>query len=136
MSSLENQEYWLGLRINGERYALPASHVHSVFLSPEIEQSIKDLKISGVVVHEGEPVYLRNHFQLLKPQRGAQNATVWQQTLRHDRAPWVVVLKEGGNDKGLGFRVNAIVGPFHISTFPETQFLHYNGSDFHCVEVL
>jgi hypothetical protein len=79
MSSLENQEYWLGLRINGERYALPASLVHSVFLCPEVEQSIKDLKISGVVVHEGEPVYLRNHFQLLKTSLGANGMADWQQ---------------------------------------------------------
>ena len=135
MSSLENQEYWLGLRINGERYALPASHVHSVFLCPEVEQSIKDLKISGVVVHEGEPVYLRNHFQLLKTGLGANGMADWQQALKREQAPWVVVLKDGAN-KGLGFRVNNIVGPFHSSTFPEAAFLHYNGSDFHLVEVL
>jgi chemotaxis protein histidine kinase CheA len=135
MSSLENQDYWLGVRINHERYALPASHVHSVFLCPEAEQSIKDLKISGVVVHEGEPVYLRNHFQLLKTSLGANSGAAWQQVLKRDQAPWVVVLKEGP-DKGLGFRVNNIVGPFHCSTFPEAAFLHYNGSDFHLVEVL
>jgi chemotaxis signal transduction protein len=135
MSSLENQEYWLGLRINGERYALPASLVHSVFLCPEAEQSIKDLKISGVVVHEGEPVYLRNHFQLLRTTQRVESMTPWQQVLKRHQAPWVVVLKDGA-DKSLGFRVNNIVGPFHASTFPETAFLHYNGSDFHLVEVL
>ncbi len=135
MSSLENQEYWLGLRINGERYALPASLVHSVFLCPEAEQSIKDLKISGVVVHEGEPVYLRNHFQLLRTGQRVENMAPWQQVLKRDHAPWVVVLKDG-IDKGLGFRVNNIVGPFHAFIFPETPFLHYNGSDFHLVGVL
>ena len=118
MSSLENQEYWLGLRINGERYALPAAHVHSVFLCPEAEQSIKDLKISGVVVHEGEPVYLRNHFQLLRTSRGVEGMAPWQQVLKRDHAPWV------------------IVGPCHSPAFPETPFLHHNGSDFHLVEVL
>lgn len=135
MSSLENQEYWLGLRINGERYALPASLVHSVFLCPEAEQSIKDLKISGVVVHEGEPVYLRNHFQLLRTAQRVESMAPWQQVLKRDQAPWVVVLKDGA-DKSLGFRVNNIVGPFHASAFPESAFLHYNGSDFHLVEVL
>jgi hypothetical protein len=135
MSSLENQEYWLGLRINGERYALPASHVYSVFLCPEVEQSIKDLKIAGVVVHDGEPVYLRNHFQLLRTGRGVESMAHWQQVLKRDHAPWVVVLKDG-TDKGLGFRVNNIVGPFHSSVFPETPFLHHNGSDFYLVEVL
>ncbi|QWD64605.1 chemotaxis protein CheW [Polynucleobacter sp. MWH-UH2A] len=135
MNSLENQEYWLGLRIHGERYALPASHVYSVFLCPEAEQSIKDLKISGVVVHEGEPVYLRNHFQLLKTALGTGGGAAWQQAPKRDQAPWIVVLKDGA-DKGLGFRVNNIVGPFHCSTFPEAAFLHYNGSDFHLVEVL
>ena len=135
MSSLENQEYWLGLRINGERYALPASLVHSVFLCPQVEQSIKDLKISGVVVHEGEPVYLRNHFQLLKTGQRVESMTPWQQVLKREHAQWVVVLKDG-TDKGLGFRVNNIVGPFHSSAFPEAPFLHYNGSDFHLVEVL
>ena len=135
MSSLENQEYWLGLRINGERYALPASHVYSVFLCPEVEQSIKDLKIAGVVVHDGEPVYLRNHFQLLRTGRGVESMAHWQQVLKRDHAPWVVVLKDGA-DKGLGFRVNNIVGPFHSPAFPETPFLHHNGSDFYLVEVL
>jgi hypothetical protein len=135
MSSIENQEYWLGLRINGERYALPALHVHSVFLCPEAEQSIKELKISGVVVHEGEPVYLRNHFQLLRIGRGIEGIAPWQQVLKREHAPWVVVLKDGV-DKGLGFRVNNIVGPFHSSVFPETPFLHHNGLDFHLVEVL
>ena len=135
MSSLDNQEYWLGLRINGERYALAASHVFCVFLCPEVEQSIKDLKISGVVVHEGEPVYLRNHFQLLRTGRGVESMAHWQQVLKRDHAPWVVVLKDG-TDKGLGFRVNNIVGPFHSSAFPETPFLHHNGSDFYLVEVL
>ena len=43
MSNLENPEYWLGMRINGERYVLPASSVQSVFLYPEAEQSLKDL---------------------------------------------------------------------------------------------
>jgi hypothetical protein len=135
MSSLENQEYWLGLRINGERYALPASLVHSVFLCPQVEQSIKDLRISGVVVHEGEPVYLRNHFQLLKTGQRVESITAWQQVLKREHAQWVVVLKDG-TDKGLCFRVNNIVGPFHSSAFPEAPFLHYNGSDFHLVEVL
>jgi chemotaxis signal transduction protein len=135
MNSLENQEYWLGLRINGERYALPASHVYSVFLCPALEQSIKDLKISGVVVHEGEPVFLRNHFQLLKTSPGVYSMAAWQQSLKRDQAPWVVVLKDG-SDKGLGFRVNNIVGPFHSAIFPEAAFLHYNGSDFHLVGVL
>lgn len=135
MNSLENQDYWLGLRINNERYALSASHIHTVFLHPEPEQSIKELKISGVVVHDGEPVYLRNHFQLLKTGRRIESAAPWQQVLKRDHAPWIVVLKEG-LDRGLGFRVNNIVGPFHCPVSPQSPFLQYNGSDFYLVEVL
>ena len=135
MNSLENQDYWLGLRINGERYALAASQVHSVFLYPEPEQSIKELKISGVVVHDGEPVYLRNHFQLLKTGRAIEGAAPWQQVLRREHAPWVVVLKDGV-ERGLGFRVNNIVGPFLSTVAPQSPFLEYNGSDFYLVEVL
>ena len=135
MNSLENRDYWLGLRINNERYALPASHVHTVFLHPEPEQSIKELKISGVVVHDGEPVYLRNHFQLLKAGRGIESAIPWQQVLKRDHAPWIVVLKDGSG-RGLGFRVNNIVGPFHCAVALESPFLQYNGSDFYLVGVL
>jgi hypothetical protein len=135
MSPLENHDYWLGLRINGERYALPASQVHTVFLHSEPEQSIKELKISGVVVHEGEPVYLRNHFQLLKSGRGIENSAPWRQVLKREHAPWIVVLRDGG-ERGLGFRVNNIVGPFHSPVVPHTPFLHYNGLDFYLVEVI
>ena len=135
MNQLDNQEYWLGLRINGERYAIPASLVHSVFLHPESEQSVKDLRISGVVVYEGEPVYLRNHFQLLRYKRRPDNVAHWQQVLKQDSAPWVVVLKDGA-DKSLGFRVNNIVGPFHVHGIQETPFLQHNGTDFHLLEVL
>ena len=135
MSSLENQDYWLGLRINGERYALPASQVHTVFLHSEQEQSIKELKITGVVVHEGEPVYMRNHFQLLKTGRAIESAAPWQQVLKREQAPWIVVLKDDG-ERGLGFRVNNIVGPFHSLVDSHSPFLQYNGSDFYLVEVL
>jgi chemotaxis signal transduction protein len=135
MNALENQEYWLGLRIHGERYALPASQVHSVFLSPEPEQSIKDLKISGVVVYDGEPVYLRHHFQLLEASRGIENMSTWQQVLKRDHAPWIVVLKDG-EEKGLGFRVNNIVGPFHCTIAPQALFIQYNGSHFYLTEAL
>lgn len=134
MSSIENHGYWLGLRINGERYAMPASQVHSVFISPDPEQSIKDLKISGVVVHDGEPVYLRNHFQLLTAGR-SMDMTSWQQALRRDHAPWIVVLK-GGDTKGFGFRVNNIVGPFQCNIDNQALFIHHNGSNFHLVDVL
>jgi hypothetical protein len=135
MNALENEDYWLGLRINGERYALPASQVHTVFLHSEPEQAIKELKISGVVVHEGEPVYLRNHFLLLKPGRGVESAAPWQQVLKRENAPWIVVLKENG-EQGLGFRANNIVGPFHCSVTPHSPCLRYNGADFYLVEVL
>ena len=135
MSSPQNQDYWLGLRINGERYAMPASDVQTVFLHPEPEQLIKELKISGVVVYEGEPVFLRNHFQLLKAAKGIENAAPWQQVLKREQAPWIVVLKDDG-ERGLGFRVNNIVGPFQSSLAPHSPFLHYNGADFYLVEVL
>jgi hypothetical protein len=134
MSSTVNHGYWLGLRINGERYAVPASRVHSVFLSPDPEQSIKDLKISGVVVHDGEPVYLRNHFQLLIAGRGI-DMNSWQQVLKRDHAPWIVVLK-GGDTNGFGFRVNNIVGPFQGNLENQALFILHNGSNFHLVDVL
>ena len=133
MSNLENPEYWLGLRINGERYVLPASSVQSVFLYPEAEQSLKDLRISGVVVHEGAPVYLRNHFQVLRFNRRSENIADWQQVLKPGAAPWIVVLKDGLN-KGLGFRVNTISGPFHASVLSDSLFVHHNGIDHLLVE--
>ncbi len=133
MSNLENPEYWLGLRINGERYVLPASSVQSVFLYPEAEQSLKDLRISGVVVHEGAPVYLRNHFQVLRFNRRSENIADWQQVLKPGAAPWIVVLKDGLN-KGLGLRVNNISGPFHASVLSDSLFVHHNGIDHLLVE--
>ncbi len=133
MNNLENLEYWLGMRINGERYALPANLVQSVFLHPEAEQSLKDLRISGVVIHEGEPVYLRNHFQVLRFNRRSENIADWQQVLKTAAAPWVVVLKAGPN-KGLGFRVNNISGPFHASVLSDSLFVHHNGVDHLLVE--
>jgi hypothetical protein len=133
MNNLENLEYWLGMRINGERYALPANLVQSVFLHPEAEQSLKDLRISGVVIHEGEPVYLRNHFQVLRFNRRSENIADWQQVLKTVAAPWVVVLKAGPN-KGLGFRVNNISGPFHASVLSDSLFVHHNGVDHLLVE--
>ena len=133
MSNLENPEYWLGMRINGERYVLPASSVQSVFLYPEAEQSLKDLRISGVVVHEGAPVYLRNHFQVLRFNRRSENIADWQQVLKPGAAPWIVVLKDGRN-KGLGFSVNNISGPFHASVLSDSLFVHHNGIDHLLVE--
>lgn len=133
MNNTENPEYWLGMRINGERYALPASSVESVFLYPESEQSLKDLRISGVVVHEGAPVYLRNHFQILRFNRRSEHLSDWQQVLKSGNAPWIVVLKDGLN-KDLGFRVNNISGPFHASVLSDSLFVHHNGIDYLLLE--
>ena len=133
MNNTENSEYWLGMRINGERYVLPASSVESVFLHPESEQSLKDLRISGVVVHEGAPVYLRNHFQILRFNRRSEHLSDWQQVLKSGSAPWIVVLKDGLN-KDLGFRVNNIAGPFHASVLSDSLFVHHNGIDYLLVE--
>jgi hypothetical protein len=133
MNNTENPEYWLGMRINGERYALPASSVESVFLYPESEQSLKDLRISGVVVHEGAPVYLRNHFQILRFNRRSERLSDWQQVLKSGNAPWIVVLKDGLN-KDLGFRVNNISGPFHASVLSDSLFVHHNGIDYLLLE--
>lgn len=133
MSNIENPEYWLGMRINGERYALTASAVHSVFLYPDAEQSLKDLRISGVVVHEGAPVYLRNHFQVLRFNSRSENIADWQQVLKTGGAPWVVILKDGSS-KGLGFRVNNISGPFHASVMSDSLFVYHNGIDYLLVE--
>lgn len=133
MINIENPEYWLGMRINGERYALAASAVQSVFLYPEAEQSLKDLRISGVVVHEGAPVYLRNHFQVLRFNRRSENIADWQQVLKTGVAPWVVMLKDGSS-KGLGFRVNNISGPFHASVLSDSLFVYHNGIDYLLVE--
>ena len=133
MINIENPEYWLGMRINGERYALTASAVHSVFLYPDAEQPLKDLRISGVVVHEGAPVYLRNHFQVLRFNRRSENIADWQQVLKTGGAPWVVILKDGSS-KGLGFRVNNISGPFHTSVMSDSLFVHHSGIDYLLVE--
>jgi hypothetical protein len=133
MNNIENLEYWLGMRINGERYALPASSVESVFLHPESEQSLKDLRISGVVVHEGAPVYLRNHFKILRFNRRSERLSDWQQVLKSGNAPWIVVLKDGLN-KDLGFRVNNISGPFHASVLSDSLFVHHNGIDYLLLE--
>ena len=121
MMHSDKPEYWLGMRINSERYALPASAVQSVFLYPEAEQSLNDLRISGVVVHEGAPVYLRNHFQVLRFNRRSETLAHWQQVLKPGNAPWILVLKEGPN-QGLGFRVNNIAGPFHASVLSDRQY--------------
>jgi hypothetical protein len=133
MSTIDNPEYWLGMRINGERYALAASAVQSVFLYPDAEQSLKDLRISGVVVHEGAPVYLRNHFQVLRFNRRSENIADWQQVLKTGGAPWVVILKDGSS-KGLGFRVNNISGPFYASIMSDSLFVHHSGIDYLLVE--
>jgi hypothetical protein len=133
MNNIEHLEYWLGMRINGERYALPASSVQSVFLHPEFEQSLKDLRISGVVVHEGAPVYLRNHFQVLRFNRRSEHLSDWQQVLKSGSAPWIVVLKDGLN-KDLGFRVNNISGPFHASVLSDSLFVHHYGIDYLLLE--
>jgi hypothetical protein len=118
MNNTENPEYWLGMRINGERYALPASSVESVFLYPESEQSLKDLRISGVVVHEGAPVYLRNHFQILRFNRRSEHLSDWQQVLKSGSAPWVVVLKDGNQ-----------IAILDGTTFAWTQFYEPFGAD-------
>ena len=135
MNYLDQQDYWLGLRINGERYALSAVFVHSVFLHHESEQMVKDLRVTGLVVHEGEPVFLRNHFQLLRYKRRPDNVAHWQQVLKGNTAPWIVVLKDGA-EKSLGFRVNNIVGPFRAEGIQEASYLQHNGSDFHLLEIL
>ena len=129
----EKPEHWLGMRINGERYALPANAVHSVFLHPEAEQSLGDLRISGVVVHEGAPVYLRNHFQVLRFNRRSEILSDWQQALKPGNAPWILVLKEGPS-QGLGFRVNNIAGPFHAAILSDSLFVHHHGSDYLLLE--
>jgi len=133
MMNSEKPEHWLGMRINGERYALPANAVHSVFLHPEAEQSLGDLRISGVVVHEGAPVYLRNHFQVLRFNRRSEILSDWQQALKPGNAPWILVLKEGPS-QGLGFRVNNIAGPFHAAILSDSLFVHHHGSDYLLLE--
>jgi hypothetical protein len=135
MTSLWSQDYWLGMTINGERYALSTNLVHSVFFSLEPEQSVKDLRISGVVIREGEPVYMRTHFQLLKFRQGDDVPLNWQQILKREHAPWVVVLKEEVR-QGVGFRVNNIVGPFKATRFDDSASLQFNGSDFHLIGVV
>ena len=47
MTTLQMQDYWLGMRINGGRYAISTKFIHAVFLHPEPEQSMKDLRIQG-----------------------------------------------------------------------------------------
>lgn len=133
MTNNEKPEYWLGMRINGERYALPASSVQSVFLHPEAEQSLSNLRISGVVVHDGAPVYLRNHFQVLRFNRRLESLSNWQQVLKPGNAPWILVLKEGLN-QGLGFRVNNIAGPFHAPILSDSVFVHHHGIDYSLLE--
>jgi hypothetical protein len=133
MMNSEKPEHWLGMRINGERYALPARSVQSVFLYPEAEQSLGDLRISGVVVHEGAPVYLRNHFQVLRFNRRSETLSHWQQVLKPENAPWILVLKEGPN-QGLGFRVNNIAGPFHATIVSDSLFVHHHGIDYLLLE--
>ena len=90
---------------------------------------LKNLRISGVVVHEGAPVYLRNHFQVLRFSSRSENIADWQQTLKTGGAPWVVILKDGSS-KGLGFRVNNISGPFHAAVLSDSLFVYHNGIDY------
>jgi signal transduction histidine kinase len=51
MTTLEIKDYWLGMRINGGRYAISTKFIHAVFLHSESEQMMKDLRINGVVVY-------------------------------------------------------------------------------------
>jgi hypothetical protein len=132
MTISEIQEYWLGMRINGGRYALSTKSIRAVFLYPESEQSMRDLRINGVVVYQGEPICLRNHFQLLRFDQRGENPLEWQQVLKQSSAPWVIVLRDGPQ-QGLGFRVNNIVGPFHAAAIPDSPFFYHNGADYHLV---
>ncbi|MBU3558461.1 hypothetical protein [Polynucleobacter sp. Nonnen-W13] len=134
MTTLQMQDYWLGMRINGGRYAISTKLIQAVFLHPESEQMMKDLRINGVVVYKGEPICLRNHFQLLRFDQRGDSFVDWQQVLKQSSAPWVIVLRNGPQE-GLGFRVNNIVGPFYAETIPDSSFFYHNGADYHLVGV-
>ena len=132
MAQLNSADYWLGMQVNNAYFAVSAKSVDAVFLHPEQEQDLKDLRISGVLVHEGSPVYLRHHFQLLSFIKEMKGSNDWQQALSNAQAPWVVRLKEDGKT-GLGFRVNNVLGPFYVATEEGAVSLSHDGLDYELV---
>jgi len=96
-------------------------------------QSANVLRLDGIVVHEGEPVYLKPHHVLLKPVQAALTQGAWSRDC--EDPSWVIVLKERGR-MGLGFRVHKIAGPFHVAMNEGANSVHYGGLDYSIVKVL
>ena len=72
MTTLQMQDYWLGMRINGGRYAISTKFIHAVFLHPEPEQGMKDLRINGAAFDKSGNLWVGNGWSkngIKKPQR-------------------------------------------------------------------
>jgi hypothetical protein len=126
-------EYWLGVEINGQHCAISARQIYASFICKQPLQSANILRLDGVVVHEGEPVYLKPHHVLLKPVQAALTQGAWSRDC--EDPSWVIVLKERGR-MGLGFRVHKIAGPFHVAMNEGANSVHYGGLDYSIVKVL
>lgn len=130
--STPHSEYWFGIEINGQHCAISARQIYATFISKQAMQSANALRLDGIVVHEGEPVYLKTHHALLKPMQALQNGA-WNQAC--EDPSWVIVLKERGR-MGLGFRAHKIAGPFHVAMNEDASSVHYGGLDYSVVKVL
>ena len=87
-------EYWLGVEINGQHCAISARQIYASFICKQPLQSANVLRLDGIVVHEGEPVYLKPHHVLLKPVQAALTQGAWGRDC--ENPSWVIVLKERG----------------------------------------
>jgi len=126
-------EYWLGIEINGQHCAISARQIYATFICKQPLQSAKVLRLDGIVVHEGEPVYLKAHHALLKPMQTTSIRASWDRDC--EDPAWVIVLKERGR-MGLGFRVHKIAGPFHVAINEDASSVHHGGLDYAVVKVL
>ena len=88
-------EYWLGVEINGQHCAISARQIYASFICKQPLQSANVLRLDGIVVHEGEPVYLKPHHVLLKPVQAALTQGAWSRDC--EDPSWVIVLKGPGS---------------------------------------
>ena len=126
-------EYWLGIEINGQHCAISARQIYDTFICKQTPQSADALRLEGIVVHEGEPVYLKPHHALLKPMQSSINLQDWGRAC--EDPSWVIVLKDRGR-MGPAFRVRKITGPFHGGASESGNSVHHGGFDYSVVKVL
>jgi hypothetical protein len=126
-------EYWFGFEINGQHCAIAARQIYATFISKQALQSAEVLRLDGILVYEGEPVYVKPHHALLKPIQSSLHQGDWSRDCENPN--WVIVLKERGR-MGPAFRAHKIAGPFHVAMSEVTDSVHYGGMDYSVAKVL